>query len=325
MMSTTNEIMIEITSFKCDNCQVYFKRKEGLEKHMNKKFKCSPVSTDIPTVSTDIPTVSTDIPTVSANNNETLEMKEILMVLVNEIRTLKEDVVNIKSICSVNTTTPVPNPISTENDKYIQQPNVEKDVVVSKQKKTKKPKITCVEDINKKQLERQFTPIIIPENLKSLKEKMIYINDTHEPKTNLFSNVTVFYKTNELFEFDDDTSKIYIRENKVVYLLDECSNKCKSKTFMTELFCNFINQQIEPLFYYDGIHLFIVDEQCFFDQDIDHSVSNPIACKFLDTFNSILAYTAIREKDKQNNLFDIKRTNITSKVFNDIVVKILTM
>jgi len=331
MMSTTNEIMIEITSFKCDNCQVYFKRKEGLEKHLNKKFKCSPVSTDIPTVSTDIPTVSTDIPTVStdiptvsANNNEILEMKEILMVLVNEIRTLKEDVVNIKSICSVNTTT-VPNPISTEKDKYIQQPTAEKDVVVSKQKKTKKPKITCVEDINKKQLERQFTPIIIPENLKSLKEKMIYINDTHEPKTNLFSNVTDFYKTNELFEFDDDTSKIYIRENKVDYLIGECSNKCKSKSFMTDLFRNFINQQTEPLFYYDGIHLFIVDEQCFFDQDIDHSVSNPIACKFLDTFNSILAYTAIREKDKQNNLFDIKCTNITSKVFNEIVVKNLTM
>ena len=205
MMSTTNEIMSETTAFKCDNCQVYFKRKEGLEKHMNKKFKCSP---DIPTVSINplpqITPVSTDIPTVSANNNEILEMKEILMVLVNEIRTLKEDVVNIKSICSVNTTT-VPNPISTEKDKYIQQPTVEKDVVVSKQKKTKKPKITyipCVEDINKK----QFTPIIIPENLKSLKEKMIYINDTHEPKTNLFSNVTDFYKTNELFEFDDDTT-----------------------------------------------------------------------------------------------------------------------
>lgn len=59
----------------------------------------------------------------------------------------------------------------------------------------------------------------------------------------------------------------------------------------------------------------------FFDEDIDHSVSNPIACKFLDTFNSILAYTAIREKDKQNNLFDIKRTNM----FNVIVVKIFTM
>lgn len=254
---------------------------------------------------------------------------------LSHIRTLKEDVVNLKSICSVNTTT-ITTPVSTEKDKYIQQPIVEKDkelsvLVVSNQKKTKKPKITYipgVEDVyapTNKQFARQFTPIIIPENLKSLKDKMIYINDTYEPTTNLFSNVTEFYKSNELFEFDDDTSKIYIRKNKVEYLIGECSNKCKSKSFITELFCDFINQQTKPLFYYDGIHLFIVDEQCFFDEDINNSVSNPIACKFLDTFNSILAYTAIREKDKQNILFDIKHTNITCKVFNDIVVKIITM
>jgi hypothetical protein len=251
---------------------------------------------------------------------------------LSHIRTLKEDVVNLKSICSVNTTTPVP----TEKDKYIQQPTVEKDkelpvLVVSNQKKTNKPKITYIPGVegvdaptNKKQLAIQFTPIIIPENLKSLKDKMIYINDTYEPTTNLFSNVTEFYKTNELFEFDDDASQIYIRKNKVEYLIGECSNKSKSKSFITELFRDFINQQTKSLFYYDGIHLFIVDEKCFFDEDINNSVSNPIACKFLDTFNSILAYTALIYKDKQNILFDIKHTNITCNVFNDIVVKIIT-
>jgi hypothetical protein len=99
----------------------------------------------------------------------------------------------------------------------------------------------------------------------------------------------------------------------------------KKKSFMTELFRDFINQQTEPLFYYDGTHLFIVDEQHFFDEDIEHSVSNPIACKFLDTFNSILAYTAMKKNEKQNILIDIKQSNLTCKAFNDIVVKILTI
>ena len=315
------------TKILCVKCGKSFGKSNDLKRHNDRRFAC-----DLYINKVEEAVIQTDIIENAVSHNEIVELKDIIMVLVNEIKSLREEFISFKSTpVSTNPnpiTTPVPNPISTEKDKYIQQPNVEKDVVVSKQKKTKKPKITYipgVEDTNKKQLARQFTPIIIPENLKSLKEKMIYINDTHQPKTNLFSNVTDFYKTNELFEFDDDTSKFYIRENKVDYLIDECSNKLKSKTFMTDLFGNFINQQIEPLFYYDGIHLFIVDEQCFFDQDIDHSVSNPIACKFLDTFNSILAYTAIREKDKQNILFDIKRMNITCKVFNDIVVKHLTM
>jgi hypothetical protein len=325
-----------------------------LEKHHNKKFKCSSVSTDIPTP-------------ILTNNNDILEMKDILLVLVNEIRTLKEQVATLTHLPQISPVSlpqistnlthlpeilPIITPtqqyiienkedslvstnltqVPTEKDKYIQQPTVEKDkelsvLVVSKQKKTKKPTITYIPFVdaptNKKQLARQFTPIIIPENLKSFNEKMIYINDTYEPTTNLFSNVTEFYKTNELFEFDDDTSKIYIRKNKVEYLIGECSNKCKSKSFITELFHDFINQQTNPLFYYDGIHLFIVDEKCFFDEDLNNSVSNPIACKFLDTFNSILAYTALIYKDKQNILFDIKNTNITSKVFSDIVVKLL--
>ena len=312
-------------NFNCEKCGKAFETARNLRRHTDKKIACDLYNNKIDEAviqsniiedavsQTDISLLNNKI---DALTNMVNHQSQQLCLLIDLMRELKPPI-------TTPITTPI-TPITTEKDKYIQQPAVEKDVVVSKQKKTKKPKITCipgVEDTNKKQLARQFTPIIIPENLKSLKEKMIYINDTHQPKTNLFSNVTDFYKTNELFEFDDDTSKIYIRENKVVYLLDECSNKCKSKTFMTELFCNFINQQIEPLFYYDGIHLFIVDEQCFFDQDIDHSVSNPIACKFLDTFNSILAYTAIREKDKQNILFDIKRTNITCKVFNDIVVK----
>ena len=301
----------------CDKCGKVFQRTNDLNRHNDRKIACNVYNNKIEDAviqsniiedavsRADIKELNDKIDDLTTTINYQSQQFSILIELVRQLK-------------------------STENDKYIQQPAVEKDVAVSKQKKTKKPKITYipgVEDIdaptNKKQLARQFTPIIIPENLKSLKEKMIYINDTYEPTTNLFSNVTDFYKTNELFEYDDDTSKFYIRENKVEYLIGECSNKCKSKLFITELFRDFINQQTKPLFYYDAIHLFIVDEQYFFDEDIDHSVSNPIACKFLDTFNSILAYTALREKDKQNILFDIKHSNLTSKVFNDIVVKLL--
>ena len=137
MLSQANLKMTEPTQFKCDKCQVYFKRKEGLEKHLIKKFKCSSVSTDVPinpiSVSTNIPTspipvptnpipVSTNIPTnptpISTNNNDIMELKEILLVLVNEIRTLKEEVAGLKIICSTNpipvSTNPIPvstNPI----------------------------------------------------------------------------------------------------------------------------------------------------------------------------------------------------------------------
>jgi hypothetical protein len=311
-------------NFKCEKCGKAFETARNLKRHTDKKTACDLYNNNIDEAviqsniiedavsHADIKELNDKIDDLTTTINYQSQQFSILIELVRELK-------------------------STPNDKYIQQDNVKKDkelpvLVVSKQKKRKKPKITYipgVEDIdaatNKNQLARQFTPIIIPENLKSLKEKMIYINDTYEVTTNLFSNVTEFYKTNELFEFDDDTSKFYIRENKVEYLICECSNKCKSKSFITELFRDFINQQTKPLFYYDGIHLFIVDEQYFFDEDIERSVSNPIACKFLDTFNSILAYTAIREKDKQNILFDIKHTNITCNVFNDIVVKILTM
>ena len=72
MLSISNLKMNEATQFKCEKCQTYFKKKEGLEKHLKRKFPCVK-DTTIPQISIEVPQISTEVPQISTEEDKYIQ------------------------------------------------------------------------------------------------------------------------------------------------------------------------------------------------------------------------------------------------------------
>jgi hypothetical protein len=323
MLSISNLKMNETPQFKCEKCQSYFKKKEGLEKHLKRKFPCFK---------------DTTTPQISTNNNEIVEMKEILMILVNEIKSLKEEFVILKSICSTNIT-PIPQ-ISIEIPQIsIEIPQIstnEPPVVkkVNKVKKTTAPTFkytivpptteTNVDIVQPVQQAPVLTTIPINEN------PIEYLTKTYEPTDTIYGNLKYICKDlqEEWFEkCEDDYLKFYIKDDKCREFIDKCSTIEKKEAFYAILFEQHLkyNYDLGVLSFYDykTERLYVINEDMDWELSTTNT-TNPIGCLLWDKLNTAVAFTAKFNPDLANDLFKIKHLVSKNEKINEIVKSVLS-
>ena len=353
MLSISNLKMDETNQFKCEKCQSYFKKKEGLEKHLKRKFPCFKDTTT--------PEISIEVPQISTNHNEIVEMKDILMVLVNEIRTLKEEFVILKSICSTHITpvpqisieipqisTPVPQisieipQISTPVPQIsieIPQISTNEPPVVKKVKKVKKTpapiKYTIVPPTTETEVDMslsvqpvQQAPVLttIPINENPIE----YLTKTYEPTDTIYGNLKYICKDlqEEWFEkCEDDYLKFYIKDEKCREFIDKCSTIEKKEAFYAILFEQHLkyNYDLGVLSFYDykTERLYVINEDMDWELSTTNT-TNPIGCLLWEKLNTAVAFTAKFNPDLANDLFKIKHLVSKNEKINEIVKSVLS-
>ena len=335
MLSISNLKMNETQQFKCEKCQSYFKKKEGLEKHLKRKFPCFK---------------DTTTPQISTNNNEIVEMKEILMILVNEIKSLKEEFVILKSICSTNITpipqisieipqisTPIPQ-ISIEIPQIstpIPQISTNEPPVVKKVKKVKKTPAPIVPPTTETEVDMslsvqpvQQAPVLttIPINENPIE----YLTKTYEPTDTIYGNLKYICKDlqEEWFEkCEDDYLKFYIKDEKCREFIDKCSTIEKKEAFYAILFEQQLkyNYDLGVLSFYDykTERLYVINEDMDWELSSTNT-TNPIACLLWEKLNTAVAFTAKFNPDLANDLFKIKHLVSKNEKINEIVKSVLS-
>ena len=314
MLSISNLKMNETQQFKCEKCQSYFKKKEGLEKHLKRKFPCFK---------------DTTTPQISTNNNEIVEMKEILMILVNEIKSLKEEFVILKSICSTNIT-PIPQ-ISTP----IPQISTNEPPVVKKVKKVKKTPAPIVPPTTETEVDMslsvqpvQQAPVLttIPINENPIE----YLTKTYEPTDTIYNNLKYICKDlqEEWFEkCEDDYLTFYIKDEKCREFIDKCSTIEKKEAFYAILFEQQLkyNYDLGVLSFYDykTERLYVINEDMDWELSSTNT-TNPIACLLWEKLNTAVAFTAKFNPDLANDLFKIKHLVSKNEKINEIVKSVLS-
>lgn len=316
MLSISNLKMNETPQFKCEKCQSYFKKKEGLEKHLKRKFPCFK---------------DTTTPQISTNNNEIVEMKEILMILVNEIKSLKEEFVILKSICSTNIT-PIPQisieipQISTNEPPVVKKVNKVKKTTAPTFKYTIVPPTTetNVDIVQPVQQAPVLTTIPINEN------PIEYLTKTYEPTDTIYGNLKYICKDlqEEWFEkCEDDYLKFYIKDDKCREFIDKCSTIEKKEAFYAILFEQHLkyNYDLGVLSFYDykTERLYVINEDMDWELSTTNT-TNPIGCLLWDKLNTAVAFTAKFNPDLANDLFKIKHLVSKNEKINEIVKSVLS-
>lgn len=314
MLSNNKETKMD---FVCEKCKKGYASKRALVKHNEKVPFCNMV-----------------VPAIPTNNNEIVELKDIIMVLVEEIKSLREEFKSFKSpILTTNITPPFSYVVPTEQMKTNDIPVVKK---VKKVKNTPAPiKYTIVPPTTETEVDMslsvqpvQQAPVLttIPINENPIE----YLTKTYELSDTLYGNLKYICKDlqEEWFEkCGDEDLKFYIKDDKCREFIDKCSTLEKKEAFYAMLFQQHLkyNYDLGVLSFYDYKTelLYVINE----DMDWELSTTtttNPIACLLWDKLNTAIAFTAKFNPDLANDLFKIKHLVSKNEKINEIVKSVLS-
>jgi hypothetical protein len=319
----------------CVKCGKTFERTNDFKRHNDRKIVC-----DLYINKVEEAVIQTDIIENAVSHNEIVELKDIIMVLVEEMRLVREEVKALKPQ-HISPVLQIPTPISTpvlspivviEKNKTNVIPVVEKIKKVKKVKKTPAPIVpptTETEvDMSLSVQPVQQAPVLttIPDN----QDPIEYLTKTYETNDNLYSNLKYICKdlSSEWFEkCEDEDLKFYIKDDKCREFIDKCSTIEKKEAFYAMLFEQHLkyNYDLGVLSFYDykTEHLFLINEEMEWEIS-SQSTTNPIACLLFDKLNSAVAFTSKFNHDLANDLFKIKHLVSKNEKINDIVKSVLS-
>jgi hypothetical protein len=283
--------------------------------------------------------IQRDIIENAVSHNEIVELKDIIMVLVEEMRLVREEVKALKPQ-HISPVLQIPTPISTpvlspivviEKNKTNVNPVVEKIKKVKKVKKTPAPiKYTIVPPTTETEVDMSLSVQPVLTTIPINENPIEYLTKTYEPTDTIYGNLKYICKDlqEEWFEkCEDDYLKFYIKDDKCREFIDKCSTIEKKEAFYAMLFEQHLkyNYDLGVLSFYDykTEHLFLINEEMEWEIS-SQSTTNPIACLLFDKLNSAVAFTAVFNHDLANDLFKIKHLVSKNEKINEIVKSVLS-
>ena len=316
--------------FVCEKCKKGYASKRALVKHNEK-----------------VPFCNMAVPAIPTNNNEIVELKDIIMVLIEEIKSLREEFKSFKSpILTTNITPPFSYVVQTEQMKtneslsYVVQteqiktnniPVVEKIKKVKKVKKTPAPiKYTIVPPTTETEVDMSLSVQPVLTTIPINENPIEYLTKTYEPTDTIYGNLKYICKDlqEEWFEkCEDDYLKFYIKDDKCREFIDKCSTIEKKEAFYAILFEQHLkyNYDLGVLSFYDykTERLYVINEDMDWELSTTNT-TNPIGCLLWDKLNTAVAFTAKFNPDLANDLFKIKHLVSKNEKINEIVKSVLS-
>lgn len=318
----------------CVRCNKTFERTNDLKRHNDRKIAC-----DMYINKVEEAVIQRDIIENAVSHNEIVELKDIIMVLVEEMRLVREEVKALKPQ-HISPVLQIPTPISTpvlspivviEKNKTNVNPVVEKIKKVKKVKKTPAPiKYTIVPPTTETEVDMSLSVQPVLTTIPINENPIEYLTKTYEPTDTIYGNLKYICKDlqEEWFEkCEDDYLKFYIKDDKCREFIDKCSTIEKKEAFYAMLFEQHLkyNYDLGVLSFYDykTEHLFLINEEMEWEIS-SQSTTNPIACLLFDKLNSAVAFTAVFNHDLANDLFKIKHLVSKNEKINEIVKSVLS-
>ena len=297
-------------NFVCEKCEKGYASKRALINHNEKVPFCNMVA-----------------PAILTNNNEIVELKNIIMVLVNEVKSLKEAVAilttNITQVPPILPSIVVVEQMKTneltEKDKYIQS-HSELDIRhIKKIKKIENPAPTFKHAIVQPTTDQDhYDPCpILQSVLNQLKEE----RKNNTPPTQMITDA-LYYSNDNLFEYNKEVDKTIICEEELDNFIESCATLYKQTDLYFKICKRTFNNTTGIYNDRELDRLYILNEDNIWEWS-ETKLINKIRCRLYDVISSAVATSALVYRNYADRLMAIKRINYDDKSIDSINEKLL--